>query len=248
MKKLLAIVLLLPIYINAVEFLVSPPKLEFNLIQRKVVNDSLIVVNRDSSNITIKCYFKDWGYKNGKKYYTKPGSLSYSASHWITVNPLQFELLPYEKRIIRITLTKPDTVYKGEYRSMIFFETIAKPSSYSNMFMFNARIGVPLYAEIDRKEYIGFIEGIHCIENEIDIQYVNYSYNRLYLNGNYLIINEKNDTIINDSIRNILILPRDTQNINVDISNVEKGEYTVMFYIDNGGNEIAGGKKRFVKK
>ena len=131
---------------------------------------------------------------------------------------------------------------------MIFFETIAKPSSYSNMFMFSARIGVPLYAEIGRKEYIGFIEGIHYNKNEIDLQYVNYSYNRLYLNGNYLIINEKNDTIINDSIRNILVLPRDTQNINIDISNVKKGEYIVMFYIDNEGNEIAGGKKRFVKK
>ncbi len=248
MKKLLTIIFLLPIYVYAVEFLVSPPKLEFALMQRKIVNDSLIVVNRDSNSITIKCYFKDWGYKNGKKFYAPPGSLNYSASHWIVVNPLQFEVLPYEKRIIRITLIKPDTIYIGEYRSMIFFETIAKPSSYSNMFMFSARIGVPLYAEIGRKEYIGFIEGIHYNKNEIDLQYVNYSYNRLYLNGNYLIINEKNDTIINDSIRNILVLPRDTQNINIDISNVKKGEYIVMFYIDNEGNEIAGGKKRFVKK
>ncbi|NIA23927.1 MAG: hypothetical protein GWP03_07245, partial [Proteobacteria bacterium] len=199
MKKAIIIFVLilcvsLPLF--PVQFLVSPPKIEADMSGKSLVTDSIIVMNRDTTNLTIKCYLKDWGYKNGKKFFVFPGSLKLSASKWITVNPLQFELLPYEKGVVRITVQKPESVDKFEHRSMIFFESIAKPTKYSRSFLFNARIGVPVYVETAPKSFDGYITSMNVENNSIKVTYVNSSANRLYLNGSYSIVsNVKNDTV-----------------------------------------------------
>ncbi len=251
MKKYIIFVfcVLLPVLIYPVQFLVSPPKIEVDMSHSGIVNDTVVIMNRDTTNITIKCYLRDWGYKEGKKYFTIPGSLKWSASNWITVNPLQFKLLPYEKKTVRITIQKPKNAEKFEYRSMLFFESIAKPTKYSRSFLFSARIGVPIYVETSTKSYNGFIKGIDIKGDEIKLTYVNDSNNRLYLKGKYSIVDNINkDTVKTDSIGNELVLPMDTQRIYVNIKDLKKGDYYVYFYIDNGGENVYGGKKRFKRE
>ena len=240
---------MLPQLIFPVQFLVSPPKIEMDMSRVSIASDSLIIMNRDTSNITIKCYMRDWGYRNGKKYFSPKGSIDYSASRWITINPLQFTLMPYEKKVVRVTVQKPESTEKHEYRSMIFIESIAKPTKYSRGFLFNARIGVPVYVETAPKSFNGYIASMAVKNDKIEIKYVNGSHNRLYLNGMYSILNnEEKDTVKSDSINNILVLPLDTERIDINIDDIKKGDYYIYLYIDNGGESVFGGKKRFVKE
>ena len=253
MKKTVYLFLFLfsmfPGVIFPVQFLVSPPKLEFDMYGKSIASDSLVVMNRDTNNVTIKCYIRDWNYKDGKETFSPPGALKYSSSGWISINPLQFVLMPYEKKTIRISVRRPDSAENHEYRSMLFFESIAKPTKYSSGFLFNARIGIPVYVEMAPKSFSGYIGEINVEKNGILATYVNASDNRLYLNAKYRIINTAGtDTAACDSIDNELLLPGDTEKIHVNIKDLKRGEYYFYLYVDNGGENIDGGKKKFVKE
>lgn len=105
--------------------IVFPNKVEMDFSKStKKFNSGIVTVqNTSKAPIRIRTYVDAWELdKNGRLTFLKEPNEN-SLNNFIKFNPKEFDLAPDQKQIVRITAKLPEGT-DGEFRSMIFFETV----------------------------------------------------------------------------------------------------------------------------
>lgn len=84
------------------------------------------ITNPTDGAISVRIYTEDWEYLdtgNGDKEFFPAGTLPNSASPWITYNPSEMTIEPFDKRAVDYTVQVPADAAGGTRYSILFFET-----------------------------------------------------------------------------------------------------------------------------
>ncbi|MDD5668741.1 MAG: hypothetical protein PHE58_01740 [Candidatus Omnitrophica bacterium] len=84
------------------------------------------VENSSDSVVKVKAYLEDWVYNeaacDGTKKFFPSGTISGSASPWISFSPSDFTLAPFGKQTVNYKIAVPSNAQGGHY-SVLFFES-----------------------------------------------------------------------------------------------------------------------------
>lgn len=191
------------VFAQSGEIIVYPNFVELNFSKtpNKFVSKVIQVENPGSETVRVRAYVKSWNLDDfgAIKFLETPDI--YSLDNYIKFNPKEFDLLPGQKQGIRLTAKLPEGV-DGEFRSIIFFETVISKKAalapdkndLSVDVNFKSRYGIAVYA------YKGNISRNAVIE---DLKFQKMSEN------NYLIAYIKNEGNIHSNIEGeMLITPK----------------------------------------
>lgn len=128
-------------------------ELDFAEKERNFISKVIKVENPSNKAIRIRAYVESWDANEyGDPSFTAE-LLDRSLAKFVKFNPREFELQPGENQIVRLTAKLPEGE-EGEYRGMIFFETVVpkeeilKPDKdkINVAIQFVTRFGVVVYA------------------------------------------------------------------------------------------------------
>lgn len=134
------------VYPNIVE-------IDFTKSSQKFLSKSVFIENNSANPIRIRAYVENWTVDDTGGVIFLPETESRALNNYLKFNPREFDIQPGQKQMVRITAKLPDGV-DGEFRSIIFFETISskeqllRPDSdkINVVVNFKTRYGVTLYA------------------------------------------------------------------------------------------------------
>ena len=191
------------VFAQSDEIIVYPNFVELNFSKNpnKFVSKVIQVENPGSETVRVRAYVKSWNLDDfgSVKFLETPDD--YSLDKYIKFNPKEYDLLPGQKQGIRITAKLPEGI-DGEFRSIIFFETVTSKKTalspdkndLSIDVNFKSRYGIAVYA------YKGKISRNALIE-DLKFQKMDES--------NYLIAYIKNEGNIHSNIEGEMsIIPK----------------------------------------
>ena len=128
---------------QAADLIISPPKFEIDADKGQVVNDTITITNRDTSNIILAPSTQDFvaAGETGKPGFVDPAEsdASISVASWITVNDSEpVTIRPNEKKSVPFTITVPENAEPGGHYGVIFFA----PPSDAGQVAVQQKIGV----------------------------------------------------------------------------------------------------------
>ncbi len=137
------------------EVFVYPDKIELDFTKKnkRFLSKVIHVENPTQKTLRIRSYVENWDLnENGSVVFLK-GKNERSLKKHIKFNPREFDLAPGQKQLVRLMAKLPSNA-SGEYRSIIFFETVTRKSQILEKdknkidinVNFKARYGVVLYA------------------------------------------------------------------------------------------------------
>lgn len=128
-------------------------ELDFAKNPRKFVSKVINVLNTSNKTARVRAYIQGWDMDKygGLIFLDTPDN--FSLDNYVKFNPIEFELAPNQKQLVRLTAKLPEGI-DGEFRSIIFFETVTPreeilqpdKSKISLMVTFKTRYGVAVYA------------------------------------------------------------------------------------------------------
>jgi len=143
------------VFAQSGEIIVYPNFVELNFSKtpNKFVSKVIQVENPGNEIVRVRAYVKSWNLDDfgSVKFLETPDT--YSLDNYIKFNPKEFDLLPGQKQGIRLTAKLPEGV-DGEFRSIIFFETVTSrktalspdKNDLSIDVNFKSRYGIAVYA------------------------------------------------------------------------------------------------------
>lgn len=128
-------------------------ELDFSKNNRKFISRIVKVENPSPKDIRIRAYIESWDVNEGGAPQFTKEVLERSIADYIKFNPKEFDLKPGQNQVVRVTAKLPEGS-EGEYRGMIFFETvptreeIVQPDkkNVNVAITFITRFGVVVYA------------------------------------------------------------------------------------------------------
>lgn len=133
--------------------LVYPNNLNLDFSSGKRFLSSAVMVENSSKNpVRVRAYIEDWDMREDGQIIFLETPDENSLNKYLKFNPREFDLQPGQKQLVRITAKLPEGT-DGEYRSIIFFETVKtkkelvkKHKGLNLMVEFKTRFGVVLWA------------------------------------------------------------------------------------------------------
>ncbi|EKE04270.1 MAG: hypothetical protein ACD_20C00090G0010 [uncultured bacterium] len=179
--------------------LVYPNVIELDFTNnKKFVSQVIQVENPTSEPFRIRAYVEGWDLNEygGILFLDQPDK--HSLNEYIKFNPKEFDVAPGQRQMIRLTAKLPEGV-DGEFRSIIFFETVNQKQEILKQskgkinlnVSFKTRYGVAVYA------YKGNVTRNAALQ---DLKYEKVE------NKNYLVATLKNDGNIHCNVEGELVL------------------------------------------
>jgi len=237
--------------------LISPAIYEVELKKGKYHSNAIRVLNKTGGKASLKVYASDFTLKeNGSSSFHPKGTLPFSCSTWLKINPTSFELNPAEGRLVRFTLKTPQDI-SGGFNGVIFIESMPEKASDARgrRILFKARLGVKIFAAIEGTlNRLAELQDLF-IKQEVKDSILNYSL--LFKNtGNVHIkpvgrleiidqedkvvstikLNQHKNTVLRNGLRDF------SGNIKL---NLPYGVYKAVAYMDYGGKSIIAMEKFF---
>ncbi len=247
LKKLLLITFLLPSWLFAqVGFLLSPPKFELTVFPRQSVNKTIDIRNVTGDTLYIKTILEDFFMTPfGKPQFKPPGVYPYSCSNWIQVNPVNFTILPHQKKIVRFTVSLPDGS-DGEYLGVITFKSMKLPKKWAPTIIISGEISVFIYLTSANTGILeGDMEGLSFSQDTISVTYHNKGNIHNRVDCNVEIKNSSGKIVWKSEQKHKLVL-RNSERILTFLINkkLRKGIYNIFATIDYGGKELIQGERK----
>ncbi|TVZ57362.1 hypothetical protein OD91_2683 [Lutibacter sp. Hel_I_33_5] len=130
---------------------VSPAHFHFNQKQGEVKTYNITINNSTNSNMQFNVNMYDFDMNSrGKSSFLPPGKGKYSLSKWLSVSPTFVELKPFEKRLVKVTVSVPndDSGRKAAW-SILMVEQEAPRTSLANTRKSNGTVAlgvIPTFA------------------------------------------------------------------------------------------------------
>ncbi|HWP34104.1 MAG TPA: hypothetical protein VNM66_00765 [Thermodesulfobacteriota bacterium] len=124
-----ALLLTRPAAADGPSFSLAPIRLEIAPKPGRPYTEALEVTNESRESAHLKVYTEDWRLeRDGAVTFARAGTWPRSASGWVRINPVEFDLPPQATVDIRFTVTVPAGAPAGGYRTAIVVEQVPRPT------------------------------------------------------------------------------------------------------------------------
>jgi hypothetical protein len=110
-----------------------------------------LTLNRDQLKTRFTAHMQDWwkSEDGNQSFYDEPGTLTRSCGRWVTLNPVEVDVLPGETMITRLTVKVPSEAEPGGYWCVLTVDELPDPLAVSEgvgiRFMASVSVGVFVY-------------------------------------------------------------------------------------------------------
>lgn len=110
-----------------------------------------LTLNQDQAKTRFKAHMQDWwrSEDGNQSFYDEPGTLTQSCGRWVTVNPVEVDVLPGETMITRLTVKVSSEAKPGGYWCVLTVDELPDPLAVSEgigiRFMSSVSVGVFVY-------------------------------------------------------------------------------------------------------
>lgn len=110
-----------------------------------------LTLDGDQPKTRFKAHMQDWwrSEDGAQSFYREPGTLSRSCGRWVTLNPVETEVLPGETMTIRLTIAVSPEAEPGGYWCVLTIDELPDPLAASQgvdvRFMASVSVGVFVY-------------------------------------------------------------------------------------------------------
>jgi hypothetical protein len=110
-----------------------------------------LTLNRDQLKTRFTAHMQDWwkSEDGNQSFYDEPGTLTRSCGRWVTLNPVEVDVLPAETMITRLTVKVPSEAEPGGYWCVLTVDELPDPLAVSEgvgiRFMASVSVGVFVY-------------------------------------------------------------------------------------------------------
>ena len=251
MKKLLLTVVGLLFWVMpaaAFSVQIDQPKVVLEIAPGQSYTGEMEIVNLEDKEAPLHVYFQDWVYQeggNGEKNFSPAGTLSNSASSWLTVTPIETMLKPYGKLVVRYTLNVPASA-SGGYNSVLFFETtlgsgkteggtrLSLASRIGSLFFVDVKGTVQRKGEVRSINIQASSQGSRPVE--IKTTFKNTGNTAIVLSGNYILMDTQSQVRALGDLANIYTSPGTTGTATTQwVGRLPKGNYDALLTYELGG-------------
>ena len=124
-----------------------------------------LTLDRDQPKTRFKAHMQDWWRSEDglQSFYAEPGTLTRSCGRWVTLNPVEADVLPGETMTTRLTVSVPTEAKPGGYWCVLTVDELPDPLAVSEgvgvRFMASVSVGVFIYVgELQRAAEITAVE------------------------------------------------------------------------------------------
>ena len=110
-----------------------------------------LTLNRDQLKTRFTAHMQDWwkSEDGNQSFYDEPGTLTRSCGRWVTLNPVEVDVLPGETMITRLTVKVSSEAEPGGYWCVLTVDELPDPLAVSEgvgiRFMASVSVGVFVY-------------------------------------------------------------------------------------------------------
>jgi P pilus assembly chaperone PapD len=231
----------------------SPIRVEHSVKQGEKGTDAISVTNDGTAPTRLKVSIADWTLtRDGNPMFMKPGGNPYSCAEWIRINPVDFRSAPGQTKEVRYTITVPQGIDDGGYRTAIVFENIPDFDSEekTKRVFLRGRIIAILYEVVGNPVPQGQAnslkaelkkEGIDFVLNLQNTGKVHYR-----TKGSITVKDSAGTKAFEVELPDVPVLPESEREIKVTYDRpIPSGKYSAMAVVDIGKKELIGAETTF---
>ncbi len=227
----------------------SPMRLELRISPGAQHSDALSITNDSSDKIRVHADLLDFyidGSETPQFQTLAPGEAEYSCRSWLTLNPMEMELGPGERALVRYTIRVPREASSRSYHCAAGFRTLPTATQTASSGLRTAvRIVAAFYAIVGNPGIEGEITemtlrkvpGSTTDNWRAVVVMENYGYMHFRPAGALDIIDESGRLIQSAAFNPIPVLPKRRQQFQFPVQ-LPEGSYTLKARIDLGAHEL----------
>jgi P pilus assembly chaperone PapD len=241
---------------SEISFSVSPIRLELAGSPGGSYTDGIEVRNEGSEKARIKVSVQDWYLSpEGTPIFQKPGSRPNSCASWIKVNPVDFLLLPGEKKVVRYSITIPPTAKEGGYWGAFILETLPliTPGEKAKSVSLKGNIASIIYLTTGTPTPNGDITDMRFTQSKdgqtLLITMRNTGTVHFRLKGDLNLVDDQGKKLETLPVPDTPVLPGYTRIISIPFKQkLVPGRYTATITLDIGAKALLAGETFFIVK
>jgi P pilus assembly chaperone PapD len=213
----------------------------------------ILVTNDGTTSTRVKVSIEDWTLtQDGNPMFMKAGKNPYSCADWIRINPVDFRIAGGQTKEVRYTVTVPQGIEDGGYRTAIIFETVpdVTPGEKKKRMLIKGRIAAVLYEVVGKPIPQGYVTSLRAEPKKGGINFILVLQNtgkvHYRAKGTITVTDSKGENVFEAEIPDAPVLPGGEREIRIPYDKpVPKGQYSAMAVVDLGNKELIGAKAEF---
>ncbi|MFT5208232.1 MAG: hypothetical protein ACI9CF_002001 [Candidatus Omnitrophota bacterium] len=188
----------------AISIRISEPRVELQIAKGASETIEINITNPTEDALELKVYAEDWVYLDkgdGDKDFLPAGTLSDSASGWLSFNPTNFVIEAFAEEVVFLKVSVPaDFEGEGTYKSVLFFETSLGTTENAEgaLVRVAGRIGSLVYVGLEgtvrrtaQVESIDIRPGKGAKPTVIEMDFTNTGNSVIVLDGEFIVFNQE---------------------------------------------------------
>ena len=248
-----------PIFLSAfsiaadVSISVTPIRVEHRVIQGEKGTDMISVANEGAAPTRLKVSIEDWTLsKEGTPIFMKAGGNPFSCLDWIKINPVDFRIGSGQTRQVRYTITVPQGIPDGGYRTAIIFETVPDgvPGEKNRSVQVRGRIVTIVYVVVGNPAPAGHVDGLKTSfrKDGVDFSLALQNTGKVHFRtkGTLSVKDSNGQKVIEIGMPDVPVLPESEREIKISSEkSLPKGSYSALAVIDIGSKDLIGAETTF---
>lgn len=236
---------------RAISFRATLTAIKLNARPGQVVNSSFrLTLDKDQPKSRFKSHAEDWWRsEDGKEsFYAEAGTITHSCAKWVTINPVEAEVLPDETLVIRLTVAVAPEAQPGGYWCALTVDEQADPlAAHEGVAMqFLASVSTAIYVYVGPLDQTAEITGVAVGSDTATVRLQNGGNTPLTIDGKLefrrpdgddivAAVNLTHGTLFTEPLRSGLFSARLP-----DALTLPSGTYRVRAIVDYGGDHYIG--------
>jgi hypothetical protein len=209
-----------------------------------------LTLDKGQLKTRFKAHMEDWWRSEDgtQSFYKEPGTLTRSCGKWVTLNPVEVELLPAETMTIRLTVTASSEAVPGGYWCVLTVDEIPDPLAVLEGvgIRFMASVSVGVFVNIGEQRRAVEITAVDVVNDSAVVKLRNDGNTPLTIEGRFEFVKPgaTEATAVVPLVRNLLLtqpILTGAYSANLpDAALLPSGRYLVRAIIDYGVDHYIG--------
>jgi hypothetical protein len=215
-----------------------------------------LTLDRDQVKTRFKAYMQDWWRSEDglQSFYDEPGTLTRSCGKWVTLNPVEVDVLPGATMITRLTMSVSSEAEPGGYWCVLTIDELPDPlvSAEGVGIRFLSSVSIGVFVYVGEQQRIAEITAVDVVNGTASVKLRNDGNTPLAIDGRFEFIKPgaTEPTAVVTLARNTLL----TQPIRTglfsaqlpDATVLPSGVYRVRAIIDYGVDHYIGTEREML--
>ena len=232
---------------------VTPIRVEHPVIQGERGTDMILVANEGAAPTRLKVLIEDWTLsKDGTPIFMKANGNPFSCVEWIKINPVDFRIGSGQTRQVRYTITVPQGIPDGGYRTAIIFETAPDgvPGEKNRSVQVRGRIATIVYVVVGNPVPAGHADSLKTTLRKDGIDFFltlqNTGKVHFRTKGTLSVKDSNGQKVVEIGIPDVPVLPESEREIKISSEKLlPKGSYSALAVIDIRSKDLIGAETTF---